>query len=209
MIATMSRTMPRTSPKCPAAAVAVAAAGVGQQGRGDDEQDHAGHGRAVHLLGRGGPPGQGGDDGDPGDRAGRARGGEVGGHHGERYRRADHDPRQLERADQVVGAGLQLGPVGQPDGQAQDRPGQRADDTHQDAVDPDHEADVRVGSAQGAEHPERAQPALRQHGEAPHRDQGDEQHAHRGQREHDGLGVERVAGHRVMPGHHVLADGAE
>jgi hypothetical protein len=67
----------------------------------------------------------------------------------------------------------------------------------------------RVGGAQGAEHPERAQPALRQHGEAAHRDQGDEQHADRGQREHDGLGVERVAGHRIMPGHHVLADGAD
>jgi hypothetical protein len=58
--------------KCPAAAVAVARAGVRQQGRGDDEQDHAGHGRAVHLLGRSGPPGQGGDNREPGDRAGRA-----------------------------------------------------------------------------------------------------------------------------------------
>ena len=194
--------------ECPAA-VAVALAGVRQQGRGDDEQDHAGQRRAVHLLRRRGPPGQGGDDRNPGDRAGRARGGEVGGHHGQRHRRSDHDPRQLERADQVVGTGFQPRPVGQPDGQAQDRPGQRADDTHQDAVDPDHETDVPVGGAQGAEHAERAQPALRQHREAAHRDQGDEQHAHRDQAEHDGLGVERVAGHRIMPGHHVLADGAD
>ncbi len=156
-----------------------ALAGVRQQGRGDDEEDDAGQRRAVHLLRRSGPPGQGGDDGNPGDRAGRARGGEVGGHHGQRHRRSDHDPRQLEHPDQVVGTGFQPRPVGQPDGQAQDRPGQRADDTHQDAVDPDHETDVPVGGAQGAEHAERAQPALRQHREAPHRDQGDEQHADR------------------------------
>ena len=191
--------------RCSAAVGALA--GVRQQGRGDHEEDHAGHRRAVDLLRRSRAPGQGGDDREPGDRAGRARGGEVGGHHGQRHRRADHVPRQLEHADQVVSTGFQARPVGQPDGQAEHRPDDRAHDSHQDAVDPDHEADVPVGGAQGAEHPERAQPALGQHREPAHRDQGDEQHAHRGQPEHDGLGVERVAGRRRLPALEVRAEG--
>ena len=198
--------MPPTSSGAPPPLAALA--GVRQQGRGDHEEDHAGQRRAVYLLGRSGPPGQGGDDGDPGDRAGRPRGGEVGGHHGQRHRRADHVPRQLEHADHVVGTGFQPRPVGQPDDQAQDGPGQRAHDPHQDAVDPDHQADVPVGGAQGAEHAEGAQAALRQHREAAHRDQGDEQHADRGKPQHDGLGVERVAGRRRLQALHVRAEGA-
>ena len=67
-----------------AATAAAAAAGVGQQDEGADSERDTGHGRAVHLPRRSGPPGQGGDDGDPGDRAGRPRGGEEGGHDGQR-----------------------------------------------------------------------------------------------------------------------------
>ena len=80
-----------------AAAVAVGRAGVGEQDRGPAEQDQAGQRRAVDLLRRRGPPGQGGHDRDPGDRPGRPGGGEIGGHDGEGHGHADHGPRQLER----------------------------------------------------------------------------------------------------------------
>ena len=83
------------------------------------------------------------------------------------HRRADNGPRQLEHADHVVGIGLHGGPVRQPRRQAERGPDQRAGDTDDDAVDPHDETDVPVGGAQRAEHPERAQPALRQHREPP------------------------------------------
>ncbi len=108
----------RTSPP------AGAAARVRQREPRDDQEDDARYGRAVDLLAGGaGLPGQGRHDGQPGDGAGllRPRAGRStspprpGGH-----RRADDDPRQLERADQVVGAGLHAGPGRSP---SRPRPG--------------------------------------------------------------------------------------
>ena len=204
MTAAMRATKPRTSSGAPPPLPLLA--GVPEQDRGDHEEDDAGHRRAVDLLRRRRPPRQGGHDGHPGDRAGRPRGGEVGGHHGQRHRHGDHHPRQLERADQVVGARFGARPVGQPGGQAHDGPDQRAGDAHHDAVGPDHETDVPVRRAEGAEHPQGTQPALGQHREAAHRHQGDEEHADRRQREHDGLGVERVARRRRLHALHVRPD---
>ena len=114
----------------------------------------------------------------------------------------------LQRLDHVVGTGFQPRPVGQPDGQAQDRPGQRADDTHQDAVDPDHEADVPVGGAQGSEHAERAQPrcftvkpptATRAMSSMPTVTSPSTM----------GSGSSGLPATRTLPGHAPLADGAE
>ena len=96
----------------------------------------------------------------------------------------------------MVGAGLDVRPVRQPRGQPDNGAEQGADNSHREPVGPDDETDVVVRGAHGAEHAQRAQPALRQHGEAPDGHQGDEEHADRGQSEHDGLGVERVAGRR-------------
>ena len=88
---------------------------------------------------------------------------------GQDQRGADHCPRQLEHADHMMGARFKARPVRQPGDQAHYGPEQRAHHTHHDTVGPYDETDVPVRGAQGAEHPERAQPALGQHREAAHR----------------------------------------
>ena len=56
----------------------------------------------------------------------------------------------------------------------------------------DDETDVAVRRAGRLEHPDRAEAALREDGEAADRDEGDEQHAEHERGERDRLGVERV-----------------
>ena len=82
--------------------------------------------------------------------------------------------------------------VGQPEHQAQREAHDGTHDPDDDAVGLQDEPDVAVGRPHGLEHPEGAHAALRQHGEAADRHQGDEEHAHRRQRQHDGRRVDDV-----------------
>src|SRR5271165_4943629 len=66
---------------------------------------------------------------------------------------------------------------GQPRHQAQREAHHGAHGADDDAVGPQHEPDITVRRPHGLEHPEGAQPALRQHREAADRHQRDEQHA--------------------------------
>ena len=201
----MSTIRPSASFGKPAIAVATGARPAEQDER-DHQQDQSGDGRAAHLLGWGGPPGQGGHDGDLGDGPGRQPRREDGGHHGQQQRQADHPPRQGEHADQVVRALLQRGPVGQPAGQPEHQAEDRAGDADDGAVGQHHEADVPVGGARRGEHAEGPQPALRQHGEAADRDQGDEQHPDDQAGDGDRLGVDHVGLRLRSGGRDVMGD---
>ena len=82
--------------------------------------------------------------------------------------------------------------VRQPHCHSQQDAEQRSYDTDDETVGPYDQADVVIGGAKRSEHADGAEPALRQHGEAPYRNQRDEQHPQRGKGQHDGLGVQPV-----------------
>ena len=73
----------------------------------------------------------------------------------------------------------------------------RGDDADNGAVGDEYQPDVAVRRADRLEHPERAQPPLRHHSEAGHRDQADEQERDRVEDEHGGG---REAGNVGRPG---------
>ena len=150
-------------------------------------------GRAANLLGRCRPSRQRRHDGDAGDGASGAGGGQVRRDEGQDQCDADHLPGQRHHADDVMGALHEVRSVGEPQPEAHNRAEKGADEAHHGAVRPNHQADVAVGGPEGLEHANGAEPALGQHGEAGDGDQADQQHAQRGQGQHDGLGVERVA----------------
>ena len=132
---------------------------------------------AVHRLRRRGAAGQRGHHWHPGDRLRRAE--------GRQYRRRDreHDPdgerppRQVRRVDHVAGRLLQRRHVGEPGGEAERRPGQRAGHADGQAIGDHDEAEAAFGRADRAEHAEGTEPALGHHGEAGDRHQADEHQA--------------------------------
>ena len=158
----------------------------GEHDESDDQRDHAGNERAVDLARRRGAPGQGADHRDAGDGAGGVAGGEEGGDDGQHHGHHDHGPRQGERRDEVMRALLVVWAVGQPGHQTQREAHHGAHGADDDAVGLQHEPDVAVRRPHGLEHPDGAHTALRQHGEAADRHQGDQQHADGRQRQHDG-----------------------
>ena len=172
----------------------------GEEDEPEDQRDHTGNERAVDLAWRRGTPGQGADDRHAGDGAGGVAGGEERRDDGEHHGRHDHVPRQGERADDVVRALLVVRPVGQPEHQAQREAHDGPHDPDDDAVGLQDEPDVAVGRPHGLEHAEGAHAALRQHGEATDRHQGDQEHAHRRQRQHDGRRVDDVGVVRARRG---------
>ena len=78
-------------------------------------------------------------------------------------------------------------------GESHDQSGHSADDADEHAIRAHYQLDVLIGRAERAEHPNRAQTTLCQHGETRDGDECDEQHDHRDEHNGNGLGVERVA----------------
>ena len=108
-------------------------------------------------------------------RAGRDAA-KVRGHDGEHQREHDDEPRQCPDADQVVRALFEARAVRKPHDETQKDADNRSDEADDDAVGPHHEAHVTVGRPERFEHPDRAKPALCEHGEAADGHEGDEQH---------------------------------
>ena len=146
----------------------------------------------MNLSGRGGPTRQRGDDGHFGDRPCRPGCREVGGHDREYQGKRHDEPGQRPNSDEVVCALFEARPIGKPDDQAQDEAEEGADEADDDAVRPHHEAYMTIGRPERFKHPDRAEPALCEHGEASNRHKGDEQHPQHQRREGDRLGVERI-----------------
>ncbi len=109
----------------------------------------------------------------------------------------------------MVRALLEARAIGEPDDEAQHEPRNRADETDDGTVRAHDETHVAVGRACGLEHADRAQPALREDGEAADGDEGDEQHAEHERGKRDRLRVERVRLRDRRRGLHVVADGAQ
>ena len=99
--------------------------------------------------------------------------------------------------DEVMRALLVVRAVGEPGHQTQPETHHGAHGADDDAVGLQHEPDVAVRRPHGFEHPDGAQAALRQHGESADRHQCDQQHADGRQRQHDGVGIDRVVGERA------------
>jgi hypothetical protein len=90
----------------------------------------------------------------------------------------------------VVRALLVVRAVSQPSDQTRRETHHGAHNANDDAVGLEDKPDVAVRRPHRFEHPEGAQPALRQHGEAADRHQRDQQHADGRQRQHDGRRVD-------------------
>ena len=140
---------------------------VAEEEEGGNEEDNARERRAVDLTGRRRPARERCDDRHLGDRSCRAGRGEEGRHDGEHHRGGDHDPREGEYSDDVVRCLFEARPVGEPDDEAEHEAEDRPDEADDHAVGTNDEADMAVGGAGRLEHADRAESALRQHGEAP------------------------------------------
>ena len=176
-----------------AAAPAVRASRVAEQQERRDEEDDAGDRRAMDLTGRGGATRERGDDRYLGDRARRP---------GRRRRMRRRTASTIaatttthgkgEHADEVVRALLEVRPVSEPDEEPENEATDGTDEANHRAVGTDDETDVAIGGPDRLEHADRAEPALRQHGEAADRDERDEEHPEHEGRKRDRFGVERV-----------------
>ena len=153
----------------------------------DGEQDSTGARKSVRGFGGRRPTRQRGDDRRSRRRARRPPRGDDRGHEREDHRCDNCPPREVEAVDAMPDERLEPWREQEPREQPDNRSGERAHSTDDRAVRDHREPHVPVGRAERAQHAQRAQAALRHHGEPRGGDQAHEQEA-------DGL--ERENNHR-------------